>query len=45
MAAVTDSCVLDREAALTPSSDYIVYLDESGDHSLDAIDRHYPIFG
>jgi hypothetical protein len=44
MAAVTDSGVLDREAALTPSSDYIVYLDESGDHSLDAIDRHYPIF-
>ena len=25
-------------------SDYIVYLDESGDHSLDVIDRQYPIF-
>ena len=25
-------------------SDYIVYLDESGDHSLDAIDPQYPIF-
>ena len=24
--------------------DYIVYLDESGDHSLDVIDRQYPIF-
>jgi hypothetical protein len=44
MAALTDSGVPDREPALTPSSDYIVYLDESGDHSLDAIDRHYPIF-
>jgi hypothetical protein len=29
---------------LIPSSDYIVYLDESGDHSLDVIDRQYPIF-
>lgn len=25
-------------------SDHIVYLDESGDHSLDVIDRQYPIF-
>lgn len=25
-------------------SDYIIYVDESGDHSLDSIDRHYPIF-
>ena len=24
--------------------DYIVYLDESGDHSLEAIDPHFPIF-
>lgn len=29
---------------MTLSSDYIVYLDESGDHSLDVIDRQYPIF-
>jgi hypothetical protein len=25
-------------------SDYIVYVDESGDHSLDSIDREYPVF-
>ncbi len=25
-------------------SDYIVYVDESGDHGLDSIDRHYPVF-
>ena len=25
-------------------SDYIVYVDESGDHGLDSIDDHYPIF-
>ena len=24
--------------------DYIVYVDESGDHSLTSIDRQYPIF-
>ncbi len=29
---------------MTVHSDYIVYLDESGDHSLDVIDRQYPIF-
>lgn len=29
---------------MTAYSDYIVYLDESGDHSLDVIDRQYPIF-
>ena len=29
---------------MTAHSDYIVYLDESGDHSLDVIDRQYPIF-
>src|SRR5260221_14230294 len=27
-----------------PDSDYIVYVDESGDHSLTSIDRNYPIF-
>lgn len=27
-----------------PYSDYIVYVDESGDHSLDVIDRDYPVF-
>ncbi len=35
---------LDREPSMTAYSDYIVYLDESGDHSLDVIDRQYPIF-
>jgi hypothetical protein len=25
-------------------SDYIVYVDESGDHGLDSIDREYPVF-
>jgi hypothetical protein len=25
-------------------SDYIVYVDESGDHSLESIDRNYPVF-
>lgn len=29
---------------MTAHSDYIVYLDESGDHSLDVIDHQYPIF-
>ena len=26
-------------------SDFIVYVDESGDHSLTSIDRHFPVFG
>lgn len=25
-------------------SDYIVYVDESGDHSLDSINSEYPLF-
>ena len=25
-------------------SDYIVYVDESGDHGLESIDQHYPVF-
>lgn len=25
-------------------SDYVIYVDESGDHSLESIDRNYPIF-
>ncbi|TNH07156.1 DUF3800 domain-containing protein, partial [Pasteurellaceae bacterium Phil11] len=25
-------------------SDFIVYVDESGDHSLQSIDRNYPVF-
>ncbi len=25
-------------------SDYIVYVDESGDHGLESIDREYPVF-
>ena len=28
----------------TPFSQYIVYVDESGDHSLQSIDEQYPIF-
>ncbi len=44
MAGVRGLDTLGRGPALTPSSDYIVYLDESGDHSLDVIDRQYPIF-
>lgn len=27
-----------------PHSDYIVYVDESGDHSLSSVDKDYPIF-
>ena len=29
---------------MSPFSDYIIYLDESGDHSLDVIDPQFPIF-
>ncbi|MEQ9567010.1 MAG: hypothetical protein RLN85_14550 [Pseudomonadales bacterium] len=29
----------------TSFSKYIVYVDESGDHSLQSIDENYPIFG
>jgi len=25
-------------------SDYVIYVDESGDHTLTAIDRDYPVF-
>ncbi len=25
-------------------SDYIIYVDESGDHSLESIDKQYPVF-
>ena len=25
-------------------SDYVIFVDESGDHSLDSIDRDYPVF-
>ena len=28
----------------TPFSKYIVYVDESGDHSLQSIDDNYPLF-
>lgn len=33
-----------KEALDTPFSKYIVYVDESGDHSLQSIDDNYPIF-
>jgi hypothetical protein len=26
------------------SSDYIVYLDETGDHTLEVVDRDFPVF-
>ena len=29
---------------MTDFSDYVVYVDESGDHTLDAIDHDYPVF-
>ena len=32
------------ESKHSPFSDYIVYVDESGDHSLTSIDSEYPIF-
>ena len=31
-------------AAPSPFSDYIVFVDESGDHSLDVINPQYPVF-
>ncbi|WP_375143534.1 DUF3800 domain-containing protein [Bradyrhizobium sp. CCGUVB14] len=27
-----------------PFSDYVVYVDESGDHSLQSIDPNFPVF-
>lgn len=33
-----------REAAGTPSSNFVVYVDESGDHSLESVDPNYPVF-
>jgi hypothetical protein len=33
-----------REAAGTPSSSFVVYVDESGDHSLESVDPNYPVF-
>lgn len=33
-----------REAAGTPSSSLVVYVDESGDHSLESVDPNYPVF-
>ena len=29
---------------MTEFSDYIVYVDESGDHSLTSIDKEFPVF-
>lgn len=37
----TDS---DFDQTTTPFSKYIVYVDESGDHSLQSVDAQYPIF-
>ncbi|MGJ8537281.1 MAG: DUF3800 domain-containing protein [Parasphingopyxis sp.] len=33
-----------RERADGKRSEFIVYVDESGDHSLEKIDKHYPVF-
>ncbi|MCK4704795.1 MAG: DUF3800 domain-containing protein [Gammaproteobacteria bacterium] len=33
-----------KDAIETPFSKYIVYVDESGDHSLQSVDENYPIF-
>lgn len=33
-----------REVAGTPSSSFVVYVDESGDHSLESVDPNYPVF-
>lgn len=33
-----------RASGVSLFSDYIVYVDESGDHGLDRIDRDYPVF-
>lgn len=33
-----------QEPAVRRFSDYVVYVDESGDHSLASIDREYPVF-
>ena len=32
------------DAVTSPFSDYIVYVDESGDHSLESINPEYPLF-
>lgn len=34
----------DEDIAESPFSKYIVYVDESGDHSLQSIDENYPVF-
>jgi hypothetical protein len=48
---IDEACVTRREATKelsadqeTPFSKYIVYVDESGDHSLQSIDDNYPLF-
>ena len=33
-----------QESATRRFSDYVVYVDESGDHSLASIDKDYPVF-
>ena len=33
-----------RHPSETPFSKYIVYVDESGDHSMEKIDNQYPLF-
>lgn len=33
-----------RQSTTPTFSDYIVYVDESGDHSLESIDQEYPVF-
>ncbi len=42
-----DPVVEDRKSATTPSgrfSNFIVYVDESGDHGMQTVDPNYPLF-
>lgn len=42
-----DPAVEDRKSAITPSgrfSNFIVYVDESGDHGMQTVDPNYPVF-
>lgn len=43
----TDAAEEDRKSSIRPSgnqSNFIVYVDESGDHGMQNVDPHYPIF-
>ena len=42
--AESEDSLLSIEESNSPFSKYVVYVDESGDHSLQSIDENYPIF-